>query len=135
MEKQFVTYEIALELKELGFNEHCIAFYYLFENEEKFLISTITNTNSSWGKDTHMSAPLWQQALEFLRQNHINIEIAYQAINLWRASAFCIFKKDTDVDFREIFFIDKETYEEAREQAILQAIELIKDNNEKAGNS
>ena len=28
MNKQFVTYEIALKLKELGFDEKCIASYY-----------------------------------------------------------------------------------------------------------
>ena len=27
MEKEFVTYELALKLKELGFNEPCIATY------------------------------------------------------------------------------------------------------------
>ena len=36
MKKQFVSYEIALALKELGFDEECIGFYY---NENNFEIS------------------------------------------------------------------------------------------------
>ena len=32
MEEQFVTYEIALKLKELGFDEKCLVWYYLPAN-------------------------------------------------------------------------------------------------------
>ena len=38
MEEIFVTYEIALELKELGFNEPCFGFYY---NKNNFEIAKI----------------------------------------------------------------------------------------------
>ena len=29
MDKEFVTFEIAKQLKEIGFDEYCLAFYYL----------------------------------------------------------------------------------------------------------
>ena len=35
MKKQFVTYEIALKLKELGFDEECLAIYYKDDNPKK----------------------------------------------------------------------------------------------------
>lgn len=31
MKEQFVTYEIALKLKELGFDEKCVASYYTYD--------------------------------------------------------------------------------------------------------
>ena len=35
MEEQFVTYEIALKLKELGFNEECFGYYHVNEGYTK----------------------------------------------------------------------------------------------------
>ena len=76
MKDQFVTYEIALAVKELGFNEECLAFYYIFDDEEKFLISTISNTNSSWDNG-YISAPLWQQVQSFLDDSGMIIGIIF----------------------------------------------------------
>jgi hypothetical protein len=46
MEKEFVTYEQALKLKELGFDEKCLAFY-----NGKFLDSTEYDFDSCVSKD------------------------------------------------------------------------------------
>jgi hypothetical protein len=65
MEKQFVTYEIAVKLKELGFDERCFgAFlrgkYYPFDITHRF-----------FGEPQHdiVLAPLWQQAIDWCRSN------------------------------------------------------------------
>jgi hypothetical protein len=57
MEKEFVTYEIALKLKELGFEEECLAY---FEDKELTL-----GRLSSVGKKRYLIAPLWQQAIDW----------------------------------------------------------------------
>lgn len=65
MKAQFVTYEIALKLKELGFDEECLAHFdstsyqdliHNCENvmEGDFVVESVGNS---------LKAPLWQQAL------------------------------------------------------------------------
>ena len=65
MEKQFVTYEIALKLKELGFDECCLAVYF----KNKFQLVKGFNINNV---DLHVAnemdavlAPLWQQIIDW----------------------------------------------------------------------
>lgn len=85
MEKEFVHYEQALALKELGFDEDCIAFGYICGKEQLyiFMISTITNKNSSWVTDlskTYISIPTYSQAFRWFREKinlHSYIEGAY----------------------------------------------------------
>ena len=63
MKEQFVTYEIAHAMKNLGFKEECFAVY-ISEDCLRFEClgqRTFTNDPSSW-----VSAPLWQQAIKWL---------------------------------------------------------------------
>jgi hypothetical protein len=66
MEKEFVTYEQALALKDLGFNEPCFSFCIDVDN---FLY-----TNQKWLNynlnDKRISAPLYQQAFRWFREKH-----------------------------------------------------------------
>ena len=69
MEKEFVPYEEALALKELGFDEDCEYFgYYYIYNDKPSL-----ETQSSYDFGTHqntVSAPLYQQAFRWFREEH-----------------------------------------------------------------
>ena len=66
MTKEFVTYEQALALKELGFDEPCFSFYI---DVDKFLY-----TNQKWLNynlnSKRISAPLCQQAFRFFREKY-----------------------------------------------------------------
>lgn len=72
MEKQFVPYSVAKELKILGFNEECFAEY---DKNEKLIINyphecfngycEIDEYKGVVGKDVLMLAPLIQQAINF----------------------------------------------------------------------
>lgn len=117
MKRQFVTYDIALKLKELGFNEECIGFYYLYESKEHFLISTVYNTNSSWEDKISMSAPLWQQVVDWLREKH---DIVIDIARIHNNSDNYHFAINLQWEYHE------GDYHQAREQAILKAIERIK---------
>lgn len=132
MEKEVVTYEIAIKLKELGFNEECILYYTNDKliSEDEFLYhirngSPLTyNCNEkscqtdwlNWGGMSIIptSAPLWQQVINFFMEKHNlciftikydNEEFYSTILNKWESSKF-------------------KSYEVAREQAILKAIEL-----------
>ena len=66
MNKEFVKYEQALALKELGFDEPCFSFYI---DVDKFLY-----TNQKWLdynlNSKRISAPLYQQAFKWFREKH-----------------------------------------------------------------
>ena len=70
MNKEFIPYEQALELKELGFDEKCLARYF---KDGK----SIFYTHSKIYKD-YVSAPLYQQAFRWFRENGLlNSHIEY----------------------------------------------------------
>ena len=83
MKEQFVTYEIALALKELGFDEPCFATYYGGNNElhgfpladmgGELIVDTLedpaTTFKYAWQNNkVHkyvICAPLWQQVIDW----------------------------------------------------------------------
>ena len=68
MKEQFVPYEIALKLKELGFYEECLAFYLWqsWNDSERLEIGD----DSEYKVET-LSAPLWQQTFDWFRIKHL----------------------------------------------------------------
>lgn len=138
MKEQFVTYEIALKLKELGFDEECLAIYYK-DDEPKELLFSIPEKYSSnpevakyqardairqinFDKGWAIKAPLWQQVIDWFRNNHLlNVEITpiwiNSAIGLSTITGYLFYCNNH-------YYTEYQTYEEAREQAILKVIEL-----------
>ena len=73
MKEQFCNYEISLKLKELGFDESCICKY----NSYGVLKHTIASTNpdiddeiSIFKYDDRLSAPLYQQIIDYFREEY-----------------------------------------------------------------
>ena len=69
MEKQFVPYELALKLKELGFNERCLAYY----SGSNLIYAPVIMGKSFPTREVNQYeyfAPLWQQAFDWFRDNH-----------------------------------------------------------------
>ena len=75
MEKEFIPYEISLALKELGFDEICLAIYTHDNQELKPSIGLITswfneiNDNSN-NYEWKISAPTYSQAFRWFREKH-----------------------------------------------------------------
>ena len=138
MKNQFVPYSIALALKELGFDEPCIAFYkgetllseFILDNSRTVFYTQIADTiiNSN-----EISAPLWQQVIDWCRKKHQTI-IAIHAYHdldavdkvnqiLWDFTLW-------DEEWNDVSdYTYYHSYEEAREQAVLEAIKLLKGEN------
>jgi len=70
MKEQFVPYEIAIKLKEKGFNEPCLA--WSTEDSEYILVETKEGEDNNSIGGT--SIPLWQQVIDWLSDVH-NIEV------------------------------------------------------------
>lgn len=162
MQEQFVTYEIAKTLKELGFNEPCLAYYTTGNpvtidkdgNPTNFVLlsaklrgelvghGSVKNELFKWLKDNDrtsgelytlsesITAPLWQQVIDWLRIAHkVDIQILRNKpdYNEYKVE---IYKLSDNNTYFHMFIKDGDyitwfsSYEEAREQAILKAIEL-----------
>ena len=135
MKEQFVTYKIALALKELGFDEECLAYF----NNDKYRDLICTCENGMDGDFTvyhysgDVNAPLWQQVIDWFDNKNIIIGIdinpgtLFYRVHLYKRyyhnpGRLVIRKYFLSGEFDN--FISKE---EAREQAILKAIELCKE--------
>ena len=128
MKNQFVTYEIALKLKELGFGKKCFAYYYnptgLHIGDSGYSFSngfiTPAHVENICQDDIACIAPLWQQVIDWLREIY-KIHILIQRV---------IGNRGTDIEseswtFEGTVWKSWPTYYKAREQSILKALELI----------
>jgi len=80
MEKQFIPYKQALELKELGFDEECFGYYDATNLEKYEYINQINVKNSDF--IFGMTAILWQQAFDFIL-NEIEDSLTHYNIICW----------------------------------------------------
>lgn len=132
MEKEFVPYELAVKLKELGLDEPCIAGYRDY-NGIKLMTRLPNNTfpvvdSLGYGKyckqNEHVvKAPLWQQAFDWFTSKgyHYYIEGAYPWFRYYI---------NTDDDRYEGFKHLK--LEEARQACLEKLIELIQNKNDRS---
>ena len=80
MNKEFIPYEQALELKELGFDENCFASYTYDRHSEGAMVFDIKEQNGlRWSTNTNegckqykepCTAPLYQQAFKWFREKY-----------------------------------------------------------------
>jgi len=120
MNKEFIPYEQALEIKELGFNEPCLAFY-----NGKFLESTDYDFDNLTSKDIGLCifAPLYQQVFRWFREKYgivgiVKFGTQEFTYNIYNNDAIGLLTKDS-LDFNG-------TYEEAELACLKKLIETIK---------
>lgn len=119
MKREFVPYEQALELKELGFNENCLAFYNF---EERLMPIDTDFTNFRELSDDLTKAPLYQQAFRWFREKY-NFKYSIGITNI------CVYHiPHIPVSNYHTTFIlqDCESYEDAQLQCIKAFIDHAK---------
>lgn len=117
MKQLFVTPEIAIALKEKGFNEPCLG-HYNSNNEFMFFADVRNcNTNSEFG--FYPTVPTYQQAVDWFREKHsILIAVDNDGKEFFYVFTFL---KDNDRHILEGF----NSYYEAFEKAIKESLKLI----------
>ncbi len=146
MEKEFIPYEQALALKELGFDDNCLAYYlnpefnsklklgegynivtrYFRENEMSY---NINNNNFLYGtsRPPHLynlvTCPTYAQAFRWFREKS-----KIQAEILWRGDMGCFCYKTGEFKYgsHEFSEDDYNTYEEAELECLNKLIEIVK---------
>lgn len=143
MKNQFASYEISLKLKELGFDEECLACYYPWSSTDQEFQLPPNRIANKFNKEfinakaiNGCATPLWQQAIDWFREKHdIDIVITPDSdsqcriplrkyfVTFWKYHNGIsvqpqLMRKDDIISY----FVNPNN---AREQAILKAIELI----------
>lgn len=123
MKHLFVPYEMALSAKQKGFNEEGLAFYSAIveENHQFVWCNKNESIRNSYAPNT-VSAPTYQQVIDWLREEHKLHICIYPIKTLWEG----------DVRYHNgvhnespVSFKDCATFEEVRLKAITEAIKLI----------
>jgi hypothetical protein len=143
MEKEFVPYEQALELKELGFDEPCFGYY--VNNElrginlsieelggkepyyQRFDFHTISNHDIDNPNKIVVTAPLYQQAFRWFREKH---DLYSQTPSTCVEENDRIFYNNPIYDELDNIVFDSmeqyTTYEEAEIACLKKLIEIVK---------
>ena len=120
IEKEFIPYEQALELKKLGFNDECFAGYDIYTKE---LYIGYENSQRTFNIEYYILAPTFSQAFRWFREKY---DLHY------------IVCKNVQIDgygYREVIQIPYmeeneniilKTYEEAELECLKKLIEIVK---------
>ena len=143
MDKEFVPYEEALALKELGFDEPCLNKFYTKPNSKMFgvdekgrhyPIKNIAKRLYTIGehfvlKDNNVIiAPLYQQAFRFFREKYKYLVSPFSTESEEGKVIYYFEIGKVDKFTVDIYSYDKSTYEEAEIACIRKLIEIVKRN-------
>jgi hypothetical protein len=130
MEKEFIPYEQALELKELGFDEECIASYFLnteqqSEYEIKYKLKReeiIFSNDGLFDYNTYgqISAPTFSQAFRWFRSEYALHSFVSGNFPMSTPLRFYYEIEETSDDYHY------DTYEEAELACLKKLIEIVK---------
>lgn len=122
MEKEFIPYEQALALKELGFDEPCLTWW----NKKEFVYPYWErefgyNYKSGIAKDCVLS-PLYQQAFRWFRENYrYDVAIKKRKFEIEKLEIYG--ESDPDYYFTDFPF---DSYEESELKCLKKLIEIVK---------
>jgi hypothetical protein len=121
MNKEFIPYEQALELKELGFDEPCMFPYH--RNNTNYIDSTHVELANYNATEKLVSAVLYQQGFRWFRENY-----GYYHILNYNAEFDVWVLTIADYTYKQFSIKKYNTYEDAEFAAIKKLIEVAKNN-------
>jgi hypothetical protein len=118
MKKEFIPYEQALALKELGFDEPCVGYY---ENDVLILCY---DSKQDYELLLNCAAPLYQQAFRWFREKYRLDGKPEYFLNDW----YCFIINDMKgEDNSRRLFTEFPSYEEAELECLKKLIEIVKE--------
>lgn len=135
MKKEFVTYDQALSLKDLGYNDTCFSFYnkeYTFDGMESGVLYESEGFGYNYkgnSAESYIIAPLIQQAFRFFREKYgLYAEILVDQ-TMEPKLTYRINKYEKDFEWSEPFMAEYlyGTYEKAEQACLDKLIELAKE--------
>ena len=135
MEKEFIPYEQALALEELGFDEDCFSDYFSFNNVNQTLeddIQLILNQESidDYCEENNLypfhicSAPLYQQAFRWFREKYgYDVSIKKCTPSEYKFEIEQLFVEGDNYYFIDFSFL---SHEEAELKCLKKLIKIVK---------
>lgn len=123
MENEFVSYEIAVDIKLIGFNEPCFTYYYNITGKLRTNIPVDIGdftTYESNDKTTITLAPTFSQAFKWFRSKGIESTIVPIILGTHKEYQFVIFAHN------EVLNTGFENYEKAELECLKKMIKIIK---------
>jgi hypothetical protein len=122
MNKEFVPYEEAFALEELGFDEECLKYWNDFGKTSTYMRFQLLNDIDDWCQD-YIKAPLYSQAFRWFREKY-NL---YQFVHYHSRPeyTFAIYN-DIEMNWTLHEKVSFNTYEEAELACLKKLIEIIK---------
>jgi hypothetical protein len=142
MKKEFIPYQEAFELKQLGFNEPCFAFYQtecnedspiMVDDDKQYLISGFRTCRNSEMANHYISAPTYSQVFRWFREKH-ELDVNINSIYI----VFTCSPNETPSKIYNVYTFSKHTqttvgcfntYEEAELACLKKLIEIVKGGN------
>jgi hypothetical protein len=126
MNKEFINYEQALALKELGFDEPCFAVYIdkTLIMEDDWLYSTNQDT---FIESNNITAPLYQQAFRWFREKYVLDSIIQPTYSTkYQYRVFFVETKSKTQVYGDYMGKEFNTYEEAELECLKKLFEIVK---------
>ena len=131
MQKEFIPYELTLEIKALGFNESCFGVYSEFDKtrvyDEQYIVEGLK-----------VPAPTFSQCFRWFREKY-GLKISFTYWNgyngfitrgAYKYECYIIPENDMSITVRgekgNVYF---NTYEEAELACLIKLIQIVKDGN------
>ena len=121
MEREFVGYKEAKQLRKLGFNDTCFAGY--TKKEKDLWVGYVdSQLGEQFNRDYHILAPTFSQAFKFFRDKYEQ----YYTIEGSKKERFqyFVYTYGYEIKSEESF----KTYEEAELACLVKLIEIVKEN-------
>jgi hypothetical protein len=127
MNKEFILYEQALALKELGFDKPCLGGYIRFRGSETFELAfyKYRNVDFNTTSNIYVSAPLYQQAFRWFREKY-GLEGTPQRAEDFMWYKWIIHLYNENGKKYVANWYEYKTYEEAELACLIKLIEITK---------
>jgi hypothetical protein len=121
-DKEFIPCEQSLELKELGFDNDCIGYYYTDPNAASIPILCIYKP---YKNEFCLPAPIYQEAFRWFREKY-GIYPIIEAKNYFKSPIKWIYSTCNVNGSFEVGLTNHNTYEEAELACLKKLIEIVK---------
>ena len=131
MEKGFIPYEESLALKELGFDEPCLAKYQKLAEFANYQLQLLQKERNCNRLDTAISAPLYQQAFRWFKEKYKLMScITPCSDGEYIFTLYDLNKCDLEVFVEDIEIMESEDsyefFEDAELEGLKKLIEIVK---------
>jgi hypothetical protein len=124
IENEFVPYEQALALKELGFDKECFAYFFYNGAYSKWVLNV---DNKEYEYSNTIKAPTFSQAFRFFRERH-KLYYDIKMIGSWDKPqySYLVSGRTMNNPAHMWWYENKDSHEEAELACLIKLIEIVK---------